>query len=513
MKYGFGKNLVSDQRGNVAMIFGLCVIAIMLVVGLAVDYSNMSRQHSQAQDSIDAAVLAAAKTEGSDAQKLAVYRKALKENFADGDIREASLDIDGQTYYGTAVLEVPLIFGAILGKNSAPVSVDASVSYDSNTLEVALVLDVSGSMQFNDRIGKLQTAAGALLTTMERLPGNDHKVGIVPFTMNVNVGARRQNLVRGENDPIFNGTSWMGCVMAEPGDQAFKNSPHVTPSAYYWPPEPDAIDATYGTAMCKNPSDGTNAGYSVLEELDLLSGYGRYDAQKVGPNRNCVRHEILPMTGRLSTVRTHLNSLTAEYNDGTIVAPGVTWGLRLLSPEAPFSEGDRWEKGTKKFMVVITDGAETTEAPGLNASSCDLATSTGADPYAFDPRALNLDGDLLTDGTGPKDNFSPWGYVADSDPFGTTLGPKSWTNVADDLHNASLKACEAAKKKYHTNGEPIEIFTIGVSAATAPGTKVHDLLYSCASTPAHHFYAEETEDIEAAFEEITERIVKMRLTQ
>ncbi|MCB1428281.1 MAG: hypothetical protein KDJ66_04025, partial [Nitratireductor sp.] len=62
------------------------------------------------------------------------------------------------------------------------------------------------------------------------------------------------------------------------------------------------------------------------------------------------------------------------------------------------------------------------------------------------------------------------------------------------------------------NGAGIEIFTIGVSSDTAPGTKVYDLLHNCASAPENHFYVTDKDSVDKAFEAITNKVLKLRLT-
>jgi hypothetical protein len=43
----------------------------------------------------------------------------------------------------------------------------------------------------------------------------------------------------------------------------------------------------------------------------------------------------------------------------THVAEGVGWGLRVLSPGEPFTEGRPYNDETKKAMVLLTDGENT----------------------------------------------------------------------------------------------------------------------------------------------------------
>lgn len=224
--------------------------------------------------------------------------------------------------------------------------------------------------------------------------------------------------------------------------------------------------------------------------------------QTPGPNYNCVRHSILPLTNRLSDVRTKIDSLTAESNMGTIIAPGVAWGNRLLSSKAPFREADRPRDDLHKIMVVLTDGSLTTEGE-YNNLNCE-SEQNSSEMFEFDPAKFKLSGRKLTQ-YGPKDQFSPYGFILDSDPFGSA--PSSWSDVRDDITKVSLDACRTAKL------DGVEIFTIAVSNSAGPGTSVHQLLKECATDTEHLFYAGDADGLEAAFDAIGERILNIHLSK
>jgi len=54
------RDFISNRDGNVGMMFSLVLLPALVVVGAAVDYTQMTREVSTAQDSADAAVLHAA---------------------------------------------------------------------------------------------------------------------------------------------------------------------------------------------------------------------------------------------------------------------------------------------------------------------------------------------------------------------------------------------------------------------------------------------------------------------
>ena len=51
----------TDPHGNVAVIFGIAILPVMITVGAAVDYSRANSARSAMQSAVDATALALAK--------------------------------------------------------------------------------------------------------------------------------------------------------------------------------------------------------------------------------------------------------------------------------------------------------------------------------------------------------------------------------------------------------------------------------------------------------------------
>ena len=66
---------------------------------------------------------------------------------------------------------------------------------------------------------------------------------------------------------------------------------------------------------------------------------------------------LVRLTNNAATVKAQIAALTAS--DETYIAPGVLWAWRTLSPNLPFSDGAAYGAGTKKIMILMTDGANT----------------------------------------------------------------------------------------------------------------------------------------------------------
>ncbi len=499
-------DLFSNRSGSVSVLFAAVLVVLIFGIGIAVDFGRASAEKSRLQGALDAAVLASANELVDDAERESVFKSNFKANYQKKyaqKIQKLKLKIDKSgKVTGRAVVRVPTTFTSILNIETLKVAATSVAKRGSYDIEIVLVLDVSGSMRHklssgDIRIDALKDAAKKLVNIISSNKKSDQKVmySIVPFTMNVNVGKQNISFVKNTNHSLFKGTSWAGCVLARKAPDDVLDTPGDW-HAYIWPPEPNKMN------YCQNPSNGTNDGYASVEEIGK---YGTYSPFTKGPNYNCVRHSIMPLTESAGDTIGKIEGLTSEWNMGTIIAPGVTWGLRVLSPNAPFQEGANFNHKTRKIMVVLTDGELTTEKGYWNCPS-DINTST---TYSFDPKKFELSGQTLSN-RGPADSFSPYGYMYDSAPLG---GPtKSWSAVEDKLHDVSLSACDAVKK--HDLGQKeMEIFTVAVSSDAGPGTRVYDLLQNCATSTQHAFHVDSAQEMEAAFAKIADEATKLYLSK
>src|SRR5262245_14935788 len=156
-------------RGNVGMAFALTVVPLCTVLGLAIDYLRASNLHNALQAAVDAAVLAAG-AQGSDddsalrktaASYLDANLKA-SEKAALGEMRVTSprpgtIRVDAKATSQNSFLK-------LVGIAVTPVAV-ASEAVLATTLEVALVLDNTGSMAGAKEVA-LRNAAQELVDTI-----------------------------------------------------------------------------------------------------------------------------------------------------------------------------------------------------------------------------------------------------------------------------------------------------------------------------------------------------------
>jgi len=73
--------------------------------------------------------------------------------------------------------------------------------------------------------------------------------------------------------------------------------------------------------------------------------------------------DVLPLTDDLASVKTRLSEMLPLGN--TNIPLGTEFGWNLLDPDAPFTEAAPYsDDKTKKFMVILTDGVQTSKQWG-----------------------------------------------------------------------------------------------------------------------------------------------------
>lgn len=212
----FLRELAHDRRGNYTIMLGAAMIPIMGSLALAIDYTEMSRQRQLVLNALDAAGVATARrfVEGATDAELVTYaNNFFRANLSDIDADSTTLivtlpnddagggrvklnaKIDYEPYFLSA-------FQSLMGVSETKVldfSAQAEVQLK-NTLEVALVLDNSGSMDEygsgsgKKRIALLKDAAKQLVDTLAaqgqamKQVAEPVRFGLVPFAASVNVG-------------------------------------------------------------------------------------------------------------------------------------------------------------------------------------------------------------------------------------------------------------------------------------------------------------------------------------
>jgi len=348
------KYYLRDDTGVAAFIFALVLPVLVASGGLAVDLAKAQNVKNRLANALDKAALAAANTTGDQATLETTMERFFQANFPEaklGTPYDLALNVDGNTLSVSASARVETSFMQIWGKDYVEVSASSEVVRQLSGIEVALVLDVTGSMA-GTNISALRTASTDFINIMfDAIAQPEYiKVGIVPYSSSVNVGPYGV----GEN---IDGSSYGTGFVVQPDADDF-----LTPSTIEY--NPGSSLQWHGCVLARDyPLDAQDTGpnewqmYRYPEQCRYYR-YGRCRSYRRDPNYNCPATPIVPLTSSQSELLNTINALQAQgYTYGNI---GMAWGGRIVSPDYPFTEGAAWDDNEwEKAILMMTDGRNT----------------------------------------------------------------------------------------------------------------------------------------------------------
>ena len=486
------------RRGSVTIMTALAAIPLLGFAGLAVDSARIWLVQSRLQGAVDAGALAAARempATGSSADGVALFwANFLPTTAATGNGylgAVASNPVVTQpaastvTMTSTAVL--PTTFMSLLGVNTLTVNASSSALSQATGLELALVLDNTGSMA-GWPIQSVITSATDLVNILYGSGPQDTQpnlwVSVVPFTAEVNIG-------RGNTGWLAPGSyvasawasaGWKGCVMAryQNGEDFTDTPPAGAPAVapftpFLWP----STLGQYKVAGKVIAGDNDWSPTKITEQ-----NQNSLQNNAVGPNLGCTADPILPESVSRNAVLNTIAQSAATFRGGTFINLGLQAGWWTLSP---------------KWRGLWGDGA------------LPLAYNT---PYMRKAIVLMTDGNNeWYDWPGGAPGAGPAGWINDGDTDFSAYGRLKQNllslsnNTATTLLNGRMsKMCGIIKQ------QGITIFTVlfnhgGVS------TDTQTLFQSCATKPADYFLAPTSADLQSAFRQIGSELANLRLTK
>ncbi len=187
------------QGGNVAVIFGLSAMTLVVAAGGGTDVVRQMDVRSRLQDAADAAVLRAVmSSKMTDEQREIAADQAFVNNFgfdnaerydAEGTVGK---QVIGNTTHVTYEVEATVenLFLQMIGMETTTVTVVAKAQSQMRKSEIAFVLDVTGSMSSDpSRITNLKSSMDSVLKSLltDGVNASETKVAIVPFNPQVRV--------------------------------------------------------------------------------------------------------------------------------------------------------------------------------------------------------------------------------------------------------------------------------------------------------------------------------------
>ncbi len=445
--YRLGRN----ERGDVAIAFGLMSVIMMMFVGAAIDLSKWLSARTDTLNAVDAAVLAGARSLQTNSTDPAAAITAAT-SFYEANTRGRLQVLDRIKFVtarndtavraeGTAEILTPFLgFAGVdklpLIKLSESEFAEAVVAVGGNSessIELSLMLDVTGSMA-GSKIVDLKAAAKDLIDIVvwEDQSKATSRVALVPFSESIRI------------------------------DNTLKTALNISGASSYTFRNRSGYNTTYyRDANCVTERLGVDA---LLDSTPVsVSNPGKfYDS-----NGTCLPGAtVVPLTSNKNYLKAQID--TYQASGVTAGHLGTAWAWYMLSPNwssklpnvshpEPYSKlaefGIKGQPKLRKIAVLMTDGEYNTQycATGVSyaTQSCTLTNGTSAQ------QALTL--------------------------------------------------CTNMKAK------GIDVYTVGFDVGD--NSSVLNLLRSCASSPGKFYQADNGEQLKQAFRDIALKVSDLYLSK
>lgn len=319
----------------------------------------------------------------------------------------------------------------------------------------------------------------------------------------------KQLKATGWTEAGWNGTGWKGCVEARPGAYNVSDAPPdpAKPDTlfvpYFAPDDPEDAqkpsgsygnsDKYYNNSYLDDVSDktklakqGGNAlGIDLSSLLDAVLPADKAAKEKVakyvapakelitetgsaitvGPNRACPT-PVVPLTDDFDKLRKAASEMTEWNGSGTNVSEGLSWGMRVLSPAAPYTDGAPWKTpGISKIVLLLTDGEN-------------VVYGASEQPT--------------------KSDYTSYGYLA-----GGRFGSDNQTTAARNVDGWTRSVCTQLKN------EGVQIYTMVLQSDTAANRALYS---ACASDPSDYYAVNDPTKLPNVFQQIASEFSKLQLT-
>ena len=492
--------LAGDRRGAIAVQAALAAPPLLVMTFGVLDIANASQEKTRLQDALDAATLAAARSSSAttDDQLAAVGAPTLSADMtgSKATVTSSSFHAEGSKVVASASAKVPAMVAGIWTQGDMTVGATSEVSRAVNKVELALVLDNTGSMA-GTKLTNLKSAAKSLIDILSDAASratepHSVKIGIAPFSMTVNVGSTYktaswidQTGASPINDEIFSshanrftllsnmGVSWGGCVESRkyPYDVQDTAPDGGTPATlftpFFAPDEPDTSSAGYVNNYLADVTTSSNwktkQGYVAKYNTAPRSGTNSSTGYAYGPNAGCALTSIARLSEDWTALKSKVDSMTAVGD--TNIGMGLMWGWHLISPNAPFADGSAYgTEKLQKIVVLMTDGENTDSSTSSNNASV----------------------------------YAGLGYIWQN-RLGITSGTTSQRRAAMDSRLSELCANMKAKG--------VIIYTVRVEVTSGTSTVLQD----CASSADKFYDVQNASQLTAVFDAIAGSIQNLRI--
>jgi len=544
----------SDRRGTIAVAFGLTAVASMLTVAVALDYTRAIASRAALQSAVDAVALRAMQEYSAGSRGTTLITSATSYLAAIVHDSSVSLDAGMPALNGagtaicasvTRVMPSTLMKVANINNINLHASACSSVS-GAGTLEIALVLDTTGSMgnatsDGSTKIAAMKTAAGNFIDYMfdtSPLKANT-KMSVVPFASAVNVGTTyngaawfdltgsstesfkspafvRDASVAASRFALFtqlkaikSSWDWTGCVESLPYPRNVTDSPPTltVPDSYFVPLlAPDEPDATYVGEITTRTYDWSKGKYVYTTTTGEIDNDNTYkNSYLVDYKGTCTSNP----SGETDSDETTKQSRACKYKGGkgtnvSSTGPNIYCYsdslVRMQSAKASLKtkvtglsadgdtnihEGFMWGWRTLSPNAPFSDGRSYTATKNTKVI---VLMTDGANTWSSVKNAIN------------KSTYGAYGYytTANSRLPATNQDITNSTDARAAMDQLTREACSNAR------AQGIMIYTVGFSGRNDPiDSQGKQLLTDCAGDSSRAFFTNSSTGLVAAFATIS----------
>jgi len=581
------------KRGSVAIVAALMIIPLLGFTAVAVDGTRAWLVYSRMSAALDAAALAGARNLNLEAvrrdqEAAAMFWTNLGvreagwtpgtaigrgwRSFLDARITvEAPIKVDERTFEVRASAELPTTFARIFAFNSFTMSASAQARRAELGMEIALVLDITGSMDTNCTTPSNRTVANCGVTAVPRAPGqtitalnnnldllrvaaadlvnilfgnaerlDNLFVSLVPYASTVNIGPTRtswltadaRNTLATDYEPV----SWRGCVEARSGyagvpadGDRTDDPPSVVPFRPYLHRSTLGL---YTVAGARAPGDNdwarkawnsmTIGGDAITEFYQLWRGNNN-----VGPNVGCPIAQVRPLASSKTELLDNIQALRPSFRGGTMANLGLQAGWFTLSPRWR----DAWALGAppagqttalpldynarnmRKVIVLMTDGANNWYEPNFGfPGTC----SGGVNTNSFPTNQGTLPAQAVRPVACPAGNatvtVAPGAPPLNNGDY-TGYGRRSERRLGAAIATGAQANTEINARMTtlcnSVKATGITVYTVVLGASIDAATRT--LYENCASTASNYFLVSSPDQLRPAFQQIGTQLANLRL--
>ncbi len=388
-----------DKRGGLIVFMAVLAIPIVVVTGLAVDAGRGYLVKSRIGEALDAAALAGAlavNDAGFEDEVNMVFNANFPPGYLGATVTLATpvVSADNELVTLSATAEIPTTFMRVAGINMMNVGTTSEVTRRTVSLDVALSVDMSGSMAWSDGAGSTRIigARTAATTLVDTLFGADAtkpylQMGMVPWNSKVRVldvpdgtynpaaidtvpvptflnpvsGVNQSNVYYpdGVDVPLLSipPANWEGCVYAR---YSHDGNADNDADMLLGPVTVDGVDwHAWEPVGDEGEKQDDDAAHFCMNE-----GVAPDDDRPSPPGpsqcRPCLDIGITPLTNTKQTIQDAidlLDSPTGKPIGKTNIIQGLAWGYRLVSPGEPFAGALVGAQGNHvRAVILLTDG-------------------------------------------------------------------------------------------------------------------------------------------------------------